>query len=247
MTQKRLARVIFTLLLALILLPPGAGTAEDATHIARLSPGDGSRLVSPIPISAEILSEPGGLVRVELLDGQGQAIARQLLRLDPDHNSPRQTFTTELPFEIRGEEETALLTLTLLDAFHRPLALRSSQITLRADGEAQIEPYQEDSPWINLTEPQLMDIVTGGQLTVVGTVTPLTESPVILELLDETGRVIGARQMPVEPPGSPFDFETTLVYTYIQTFTDARLVVRQTFSPFNTTAILDSLPIGVAP
>jgi hypothetical protein len=59
--------------------------------------------------------------------------------------------------------------------------------------------------------------------------------------------MIGARQLGVEAPGLPFDFEVTLVYTFIESFTDARLVVRQTLSPFNATVILDSLPIGVAP
>jgi hypothetical protein len=38
--------------------------------------------------------------------------------------------------------------------------------------------------------------------------------------------MIGARQLGVEAPGLPFDFEATLIYTYIEAFTDARLVVR---------------------
>lgn len=247
MTDQRLAKVIFTLLIALVLLPPGAGTAEDAPRIARLTPGEGSRVVSPIQVSAEIQPETGGLVRIELVDGRGQAISRQLLRLDPDQNGGPQAFNTELPFEIPGDQEVALLTLSLLDALYRPLALRSAQITLLSEGKAQIEPHQGAISWFTLTEPQPISVVTGGQLTVAGTVTPLTDNPILLELLDEAGRVIGSRQVPVEAPGSPFEFEVTLYYTYIQTLTDARLVMRQNISPYNATAILDSLLIGVAP
>ncbi len=235
------------MLLALALLTSGAGTAQDAPRITQLTPGDGSRLVSPIQLSAEIQPELGGLVRVELLNSMGQTISRQLLRVEATQNGTPGAFTTELAFEIRGDEEAGLLTLTLLDAFYRPLTLRSAQITLGAWGEAQIEPGLEDEPWVTLTEPQPMDIVTGGQLTVGGTIRPLTESPVILELLDETSRVIGSRQVAVESPGTPLNFETTLPYYYIKTFTDARLVVRQNLSPYNSTAILDSLPISVAP
>jgi hypothetical protein len=247
MKHQRFARAMIALLLALVLLSHRAGAAVDAPGIAWLSPGDGSRVVSPIPISAEILPEPGGLVRVELLDGQGQAIARQLLRVDTNGVGMPQTFTTQLPFEIRGEEEAALLTLTLLDAFYRPLALRSAQITLGAGGEALIEPAPQQAPWVTLTQPQPMTSVSGGALMVSGTVRPLTDNPIFLELLDETGRVIGARQVPVEAPGLPFDFEATLVYTFIESFTNARLVVRQTLSPFNATVISDSFPLRAVP
>lgn len=246
MTHKRLGRALFALLLAIILLHPGAGAAEDTPHIALLTPGEGSRIVSPIQVSAEIQPEPGGLVRVELLDSQGQAISRQLLRLD-DVNGEPQAFTAELPFEIPADEEDALLTLSILDRLFRPVALRSARVTLLSNGDAQIEPYAGEEPWVTLTQPEPMDIVTGGQLTVAGTVTPRTESPVLLELLDETGRVIGSRQVRVDTPGGSFDFEATLPYYYIKTFTDARLVIRQAISPFNATAILDSIPIGAAP
>lgn len=247
MTQQRLVKAIFALLIALILLSPGMGTAQDAPHITQLSPGDGSQVVSPIPVSVEVLPVPGGLVRLELLNSQGQALSRQLLRLDTDPSKTLQAFTTNLPFEIPGDEQTALLTLSLLDIYNRPVALRSAQITLRAGGEASIQPHQEDVPWVTLSEPQPLDSVSGGALTVVGTVTPFTESPIFLVLLDETGRAIGSRQLLVVRPGLPFDFETTLVYTYIQTFTDARLVVLQKHNTFDATAILDSIAIGVAP
>jgi len=247
MTSKRLARVLFTLLLALLLLPPGAGTAENAPHITLLTPGDGSRLTSPIGVSAEIETDGSGLVRVELLDKGGKAIARQLLRVDGGSEGELSAFWSDLAFEIPSGEADALLTLSLLDAFYRPVALRSTRVTLLSEGEVQIVPYQDEGSWVTLTRPEPMDIITGGSLTVSGTVTPITENPILIELIADDGRVIGSAQVRVQSPGQSFNFETELFYYYIQTFTDARLIVRQSDPAYNATLLLDSIQIGVAP
>lgn len=247
MTRKNLFRALIAFLFALVLLPPGLGTAENAPCITDLTPGNSSRVVSPIQISAEIQPDAGGLVRLELLNKQGKAIARQLLRLDAGENGSSVPFTAELPFEIPTKEAEALLTLSLLDPFYRPVALRSARITLHAGGEAQIEPTQEAKPWITLTHPEPMDILTGGSLTVAGTATPRTENPLLIELIADDGRVIGSAQVRVQSPVQTFAFETKLFYYYIQSFTDARLVVRQSESAYNTTVVLDSTLIGVAP
>lgn len=247
MTCKHMFRALIALLLVQALLPPRAGTAEHIPHIAGFTPGDGSHLTSPITISAVLQPDTGGLARVELLNKQGNAIARQLLPLDAGKNAGPVPFTAELPFEIPAEKAEALLTLSLLDAFYRPIALRSAQVILHASGETQIEPTQEAKPWITLTRPKPMDIFTGGSLTVAGTATPHTESPLLVELIADDGRVIGSVQVRAQTPGQTFDFETELYYYYIQSFTDARLVVRQSDAAYNTTVLLDSIPIGVAP
>lgn len=247
MTFRRLARVIFTLFLTLSFLPPGAGIAKNAPPITLLTPGKGSRLLSPIPVSAEILSEPSSLVRIELLDKAGRSIARQLLRLEGLSEDQPTPFRAELPFEIPSGEEEALLTLSLLDPFHRPIALRSAHVSLLSGGDAQINPNQETKFWVTLTQPKPMGLLTGGKVDVAGAVTPLTDNPILLELIADDGRVIGSAQVRVQSPGQTFDFETELFYYYIQTFTDARLVVRQSDNAYNTTVILDSILIGVAP
>jgi hypothetical protein len=247
MTPKRLVRVLFTLLLALFLLPPGAGMAENAPHITLHTPGEGSRLISPIPILAEIQPDAGGLIRIELLDKQGKAIARQLLRLEAMEIGQPIPFKADLPFEIPSDEEQALLTLSLLDAFYRPVSLRSAHVNLLSRGGADVKPTQPADSWVTIDQPKPMDIFTGGSLTVSGAVTPLTENPILIELIADDGRVIGTGQVRVHSLGQTVYFETELFYYYIQTFTDARLVVRQSDDAYNTTIILDSILIGVAP
>ena len=248
MTRKHLLiRALAALLLALIMVPPSAGTADTTPSIAQLIPGEGSRLTSPIAVSAEVQPDAGGLVRIELLDKKGIAISRQLLHIPGSIKKNPQPFTSELPFEIHTEETNGLLIFSILDPFLRPVALRSARVTLLSRGEPQIQPLAGGDPWINLTEPEPMDSYAGGQVPVKGTVTPLTENPLFLELIADDGRVIGTAQVRVQAAGQNFDFETVLYYYYIQSLTDARLVVRQMDNTFNTTAILDSLLISVAP
>jgi len=247
MNRTDLLKALFALLLALALLPPNAGTAEEPTRVALLTPGEGSRVPSPILVSAEIHPGPGSLARIELLDRAGRSMARQLLRLENPVENVLASYTEELPFEIPSDEEQALLTFTLLDSYHRTIALRSTRITLLASGEAQIEPTQDDDSWLSLTQPEPLDVFTGGQFTVAGTVKPLMDGPIYLELVADDGRVIGTAQVRVQAAGQTFDFETTLYYSYIKTLTTARLVIRQVESAFSTTAIADSLLLGVGP
>ena len=247
MNRNRLFQALFALLLALALLPQGAGTAEDPPQLILLSPGEGSRARSPIPVAAHLQPEGVSLARIELLDTSGRPIARQLLRLEGLGEDQFADFTVGLPFEIPEEEEPALLTFSLLDPFYRIIALRSARVTLLAGGEAQIQPTSDRGAWVTLTQPQPMDSFTGGQFTVAGTLTPPFEGPVTLELVAEDGRVIGGSQLRVEAPGQALDFEVTLYYYYIQSFTEARLVLRQSESAFQAAAIADSTLIGVAP
>ena len=248
MTRKHfLLRALTALLLALALLPSIAGTADTTPRITQLIPGEGSRLTSPIFVSAEVQQDAGSLVRIELLDKKGKVLSRQLLRVPGSNNKDPQPLTSELPFEIPSEETNGLLIFSILDPFFRPVALRSAQVTLLSRGKPQIQPLKSEEPWLALTEPEPMDSFSGGQVLVKGTVTPVTENPLFIELIDDDGREIGTAQVWVQAAGQTIVFETNLYYYYIQTFTKARLVIRQMDDRFNTTVILDSLLIGVGP
>lgn len=235
------------LLLVLVLLPPAAGSAGKAPRIALLTPGEGSRVASPIQVSADIQSSPGGLLRLTLLDRAGNEVSRQLLHVDAVENGKSQPFSTQLTFEISPQEETGLLTILLLDSDFRPIALRSAEITLLAEGKPQIETPRSDEPWVTLIQPLPGESFTGRKITVLGSVTPLSAAPIILELVANDGRVVGSSQVRVPLPESTFDFSADLYYDFINTPTEVRLVIRQAADAFKATAILDSLLINVAP
>jgi len=80
-----------------------------------------------------------------------------------------------------------------------------------------------------------------------GTVTPLTQEPVVIELITSEGRVVGSTQLPVAQPGQLFEVDLTLPYSRVKTSTNTRLIVRQAADPYQTDAILDSLLITLLP
>lgn len=232
--------------LLISMLPPQSGTSATPAMISILSPGDGSAVTSPIQLTAEIQPGGDGLVRVSLLDRQNNILARQLIQTDENDQTPFK-FSTHLAFEITTESSPVLLTLGLQDEYHRPLSLRSVLLTLQSNGAAAITETNRNTSWLEIDQPLAHESLSGGNFRVEGRVTPLTQKPVIFELITDTGGVIGSSQLAVEIQGEPVDFSIPLSYSFINTERNVRLVVRQTTDPYGMNVILDSLPITLSP
>lgn len=210
------------------------------------SPGDDSLVTSPIEVSAELRLPENYLIRVSLTDRSGNVISRQLLRLDTSENT-LSNFSTDLPFEITRDTSEGLLSITLLDVYNRPVALRSATITLLSSGEPRIEPPSQDSGWLTITEPQPGEEFSGGEVRVNGTVTPLVERPIFFELNTGSGGQIGTRQLPVITAGETFSFDVSIPFGFITERRDVRLIIRQSETKFGQDIILDSVPIFLSP
>ncbi len=241
-------RITFVLLFiaALSLLLPGTASALPAPFMTIHTPGSGSTVTAPIPVSAMIRPGADGLIRLTLTDKADNTLARQLLRVDANGDT-EITFDTNLAFEIPNGSMEALLTLSTQDDYHRPLALRSVLVTLSSSGKPEITTNLDETPWLEIDYPEAQDIIAGGKVTVLGSVTPVTHKPIIFELITDSGGVIGTAQLAVKGAGEQFDFELPLTYNYISSVRDVRLVVRQTMDGYATDVILDSLPLALAP
>lgn len=233
-------------LLIFSLLPSRTGISQQPPTITILSPGNSSTVTSPIPFSAEL--EPGedGLVRVTLTGQNGQLLVRQLLRWAPQ-GEPRSQFTTELVFEIPTSSIKALITIETQDKYHRPMAARGVLLTLHSSGQSELQPPPSPEPWIMITSPLAYKAISAGEFVVIGTAIPVTEKPIIFELITETGGVIGSKQLAVDRPGEPFTFEVPLTYDFITSTREVRLVMRQTVDPYGENIVLDSLPLFLTP
>lgn len=246
MQNLRRTGLILYFILVLSLLTSKTGTALPSPLMTILTPGDGSVVTAPIHVSAEVQPGTDDLIRLTLTDQNNNVIARQLLRIEADNQSPIQ-FETWLSYEIPKESTQALLTLATQDTYHRPETLRSALLTLKSSGEAVIQSHQTEDQWLTITYPEPLDIISGGQFLVSGTVTPLTENPIFFELITDSGGVVGSSQLAVPAVGEPFDFEMPLSYAFITSNRDVRLVIRQTIDTYATNIILDSLPLTLTP
>jgi hypothetical protein len=246
MSIKRHIVLFLLLLLLLNFLSPKSGSASTMPAIILNSPGDDSLVASPIEVSAELRAQEDYLVRVSLTDRSGAVIARKLLRL-ASSGSMLSNFSADLPFEIPGDTSEGLLSISLLDANNRPVALRSASITLLSIGESRIEPPSQNTGWLTITQPQSGEDLSGGEVRVTGMVTPLVERPVFFELITDSGGQIGTRQLPVISAGEAFSFDVSIPYGFITETRDVRLVIRQSENKFGQTIILDSVPILLSP
>lgn len=242
-------RSFFILFLLLILNTPRVqvSNARETTSLTILNPGEGSEVTSPIHLSAEIQPNPGGLIRVALVNREGQEISRKLLRMDTEKSISGATFTTDLPFEIPTDQARALLTLSTLDSAYQTTALRSVEVLLNSEGGIAILNQTNPEPWLKIDDPQPSEFASGGVLILEGSVTPKGESPVIFELITAEKRVVGSAQLAVTNPNLPTHFEIYLKYKFELPSKEVRLVVRQTLYPYNTIAMLDSLLVSLFP
>lgn len=246
MPQRRRTALILLLLFSLSSLVLNRGQAQPLQRITILSPGENSVVTEPIHLSAMVYPGADDLIRVALVDKQQNLLARQLIRID----APKDTlveFSTELAFDISGETIAAILTVGTQDELHRPLALRSVVITLKSDGQESIQPQPLVEPWLTVTRPLPNAVITESPIMLEGTVVPISGNPVNFELATERGVVISSRQLAVDDPGVPIDFQINLVYMAVTNDQEMRVVIRQSGDIPGVDAILDSLPITIIP
>ena len=173
-------------------------------------------------------------------------LSRQLLSLDTDEGN-LINFSTDLFFEIPGDSSEGLLSITLLDSNNRPAILRSASLFLLSEGQTQIEASKSETDWLTIIQPQPGEVLSGGEVRVVGTVRPYVEGPLFFELVTDSGGQIGTRQLSVDIAGRTFSFDIRIPYQYVNEMRDIRLIIRQKDSKFGETIILDSVPIFLTP
>ena len=192
------------------------------------NPGPGSRISSPLNISAYALPGDQGKVTVQLWGEDGSIIAEQLIKLSSS-NSGWVSFTTQFPFEINSGGEAALLTLTTFDGFGRRIAVNSVPLLLIQIGNSEIESTGFAKGPFVLKSPTASSTVTGGTLHLEGYAHPSSSAPLIVELIKTNGGVMASKQVALSTPATGEDyvaFSVDIPYK-VSTATPVRLSLRQ--------------------
>lgn len=234
------------ILLFLMYIPAQSSTASPAEPLTIITPGEGSVLSSPIHLITEVQLDPGDFIRVTLTNGSNFPISRQLYRVS-ESMANSTTIEWDIPFEIPTDTARASLSVSILDNHHRPKSLRSVPLTLTMDGLNMDETQANHEPWLVLRSPVEGEIISGGQFIISGTVMPPLETPVLLELISDTGGTIGYAFLAVDTPGEPLDFDLKIHYDFITSARDVRLIILQTSKNFSESEILDSVALTLLP
>jgi hypothetical protein len=210
------------------------------------SPGPLSRVISPIQFVAHIDPNYTGLTRVELIGEDGRELYRKVFRT----YSNIGYFTRvdeKVNFEIKGAAEIARLQISTYDARGNMLAFNSVRLMLFAVGENQPSPNYPAQERIGLRGLKREAEISGGVLNLEGEINPINDTPVIIELFDSDGRIIGARLLQLAPADGKYQQFTTSVPYQVSERTPARLVIRQSDDRISGLAYLFSLPLFANP
>lgn len=234
------ARLLSVLTLALATIPialfdNSAISVAEVIHF--VSPGQDSELVSPIHLAAE-LPLAGGAIRVELHGQDGQLLARRLLApIDEGH------LELDIPFEISADSQAATLLVSLEDEYDRMQEVASIEVTLLAEGEST--QRLADAGQIVIEAPVVGQSITGGTVTVAGTVSGLDAGPLLVQLITRSGRVLASQDVYATlGDGEKRSFEVELDYA-LRNAEWARLSVAMQRN--GVIVLLRSVEVQVAP
>lgn len=187
-------------------------------------PGPLSRVLSPIPVRANVALPPDGVFRIELIGEDGRLLARKVLT----YPGIAVNLNTELEFGIAVAAETARLQIRTEDAYGRPLALGSVEIVLLSQGTAEITPAGHSLERIVILEPRPQSTVQGGTLFIWGKALPNRENALLVELITREGKVVGQRLAGLTPlPGEVYQhFEAEVPYN-VREATVVRVVITE--------------------
>lgn len=194
-----------------------------------ISPGELSRIISPINLHAYLIPGDSGRARIELLGEDGRLMYRKLFVFS-NPTTIQINLRTEIDFEIKGVAETATLLIRTEDNYGRVKAITSEDLILLALGESEINPAGDLLAPIIIQEPSSKTLIQGDTLIVSGLVRTSSALPLLVELINTEGKVIGNRLAGITPgfEGKHRPFITELNYQV-----DSPTWVRITVSEWN--------------
>jgi len=195
-------------------LPTPTARPQQA-HMRITKPGLYSKISSPLQVEALINPGDDGMVHVDLIGEDGRTLVSQLLDF---RNVDAKNFyiTPELNFQINSAGELARLVIYTHDQFDQVIGLVSVDVILIQMGDSDITPPIVDLEPYQITTPREGTLIKGGNLTVTGAMRPVNNNPLVLQLIDEQGVVVGESEIPATQPSdaSPqVPFQTTINYT----------------------------------
>ena len=196
-------------------------------HITK--PGLYSKIISHYRMEAMVLPGADGLVSVRLVGEDGRLIINQLLDYSY-HTESSLWIAPYLDFESSAAAELARLEVGTQDKFGRRISLSTVDLILMSVGKNQVNDSAiEYEPYL-IRYPANEQVVAGGEVWVAGLADPVSSNPLVLELIDEEGNLLGSRQIPIEEPTGDLShtpFGVGIPYVLEEDMTPVRLILRQ--------------------
>lgn len=210
-------------------------------------PGDLSRVISPIEVSAYLRPGARGQVTIELFGEDGRLLVRQIRVYDVPPGA-RVNLAEKVPFQIAAAAEVGRLVLSTADDAGRMVTLSSVDLILLSMGDADINPSDLLQEFIYIREPKIKTLVQGGTVLVSGLARPFLDQPLVVHLITDQGKVIGQRVVGVGERllNGYGEFAVEVSYTVNQ-LTPVRLTIYEIGLPVSPIRYLASQEVTLGP
>jgi hypothetical protein len=193
-----------------------------------MKPGDFSIVVSPFRISAYLEPDPNHLVDLRLVGEDGRTLSEKSIMVFPWEGATHATMVSLIEFEIPpGTMEAARMEISVNDEFGRPRAMNSIELILMSEGMPMRNYAESLKEEVVIQYPLDNTLIQGEALLLSGLVKVRSEKPLLIELITETGEVIGSSEAAVLlPEEGDYAIFATQVHYDISEPTWVRLVIR---------------------
>ncbi len=222
-------------------------TLDPSRILLRIvAPGPMSKVVSPINFIVHVAPDSAGTTRIELIGENGVKLYSKDLKTSS--NIGYYTRVEEkIKFEIKGTAEVARLQISTFDEKKHLKAFNSVRLLLLAVGENEFTPPYAVQDRVLLRYPKRGEEVSGGDLPVTGEFQPATNQPVIFELVDANGKLLGSRILQLGPADGKYQQFTISIPYQLAKKSPARLLIRQSDDRIDGLAYLYSIKLQVSP
>lgn len=191
-------------------------------------PGAYSKVSSPIQLEALISPGDDSLVHIDLIGEDGRTIVSEVLDFR-NYDAKNFYITPEIPFTINSAAELARIVVYTYDMFGQRISLVSVDVLLLQLGGSDIAaPLVEFEPYL-VTTPREGTLISGGTVSVDGAARVINDRPLIIELINEEGAIVGSAEVLVSQPSDtlvhvPFQVSVPFIVTHR---TRVRMSIRQ--------------------
>jgi hypothetical protein len=198
-------------------VPSDTPAPEEPAEAIRITvPGPGSRLVSPMNVSAvtTLPAFENTLALRVLLDDGTELIPPQAVIGSGPEGGPL-TFEATLTFDVAEERSAFLQAYVVSPRDGGVTHLTSVVVMVMPGGSADVRPASEEAERLQILAPAAGDSILGGVVHVEGTGVASFEQTLLIEVLDGYGEVIGLQPVLVQAPdfGLPGSFAADVTYT----------------------------------
>lgn len=204
---------------------PSLNSSDGKIQI--ISPGTLSKVTSPIDLTSYAQPGSDNKVYIELIGEDGQILFEDN-RVFKDLPRLWAPVNLSLPFKSNAAVQYARLQIFTWDQYQRIVALNSVNIFLQSDGLNKI--YLNNVMFENCVVmiPSQRASIFGGSVRIEGKFHPITQQPIIIELITNSGSIVGSQTIEsLTFSGELFlSFKMDILY-HVNNLTPARLTIRQ--------------------